>query len=497
VTDAWRFSHKARMISQPIRSCFAAAPHVPRLPEAEVRRKYPRYRWRVMEATFIGYSTFYLVRNNLAVVAKDMRAALHYDASMIGSILAITAITYGLGKFVMGAVSDRSNPRTFMASGLLATAICNFIFGSVASYPLHLGLWAMNGFFQGMGWPPCGRSMGHWFSKKERGLWFSVWNASTNFGGGLAGALAGWSASYFGGWQYAFFVPGVIATIGAVYLFLRLCDTPQSVGLPPIEEYGKDYGGAGALICARCGYAGKGARPRCPECGEPFDESLLLADPPPLADLERELTFKELFVDYVLTNKYVWLLAIANFFAYITRYSMLDWGPTYLREMKGATLTGGGVAILIAEWGGIPSTIALGWLSDLFGGRRGTVAVVCMLPVLAAFMTILFTPAGYLWLDMTMLGIVGFFVYPVLNLILIMALDLTSKKAVGTAAGFIGLFGYIGRMTQAQGFGLMQKHLKPIYGQHATWDMILYSILGCAALGILLLAFTWKLRPKA
>lgn len=478
---------------QPIRAFFGAAPHIARLPEEEIRRQYPRYRWRIMEATFIGYSTFYLVRNNLAVVAKDMQAALHYDSSMIGSILAITAITYGLGKFVMGAVSDRSNPRTFMACGLLATALCNFAFGSIVSYPLHLALWAINGFFQGMGWPPCGRSMGHWFSKKERGLWFSVWNASTNFGGGLAGALAGWSASYFGGWQYAFFVPGMIATIGAVYLFIRLRDTPQSVGLPPIEE----YNGTDRLHCAKCGYSLRSLTvPRCPECGEPFDEDLLNRTTFP-SQAERELTFKELFVDYVLTNKYVWLLAIANFFAYITRYSMLDWGPTYLREIKGATLTGGGIAILIAEFGGIPSTILLGWLSDRIGGRRGTVAVVCMLPVLAAFVTILFTPPGYLWLDMTMLGIVGFFIYPVLNLILIMSLDLTSKKAVGTAAGFIGLFGYIGRMTQAQGFGLMQTHMRATYGQQGTWDMIIYSILGCAVMAILLLAFTWRLRPKA
>jgi len=451
-----------------------------------------------MEATFIGYSTFYLVRNNLAVVAKDMQGALRYDEGMIGSILAITAITYGLGKFIMGAVSDRSNPRTFMASGLLATAICNFVFGGTASFPLHLALWAMNGFVQGMGWPPCGRSMGHWFGKKERGLWFSVWNASTNFGGGLAGALAGWAASYYGGWQYAFFVPGVVATIGAVYLFLRLCDTPQSVGLPPIEEYGRNYRGAGALVCAHCGYDLRlRTKPCCPECGTPFDESLLLVDPPPPVDLERELTFKELFVDYVLTNKYVWLLAIANFFAYITRYSMLDWGPTYLREMKGATLTGGGVAMVIAEWGGIPSTVLGGWLSDRIGGRRGMVALLCMLPVLAAFTTILFTPPGYLWLDMTMLAVVGFFIYPVLNLILILSLDLTSKKAVGTAAGFIGLFGYVGRMTQAQGFGLLQKHFKGLYGEHATWDMVLYSILVCATLAIVLLAFTWRLRPRA
>ena len=51
--------------------------------------------------------------------------------------------------------------------------------------------------------------------------------------------------------------------------------------------------------------------------------------------MSAKLSTRELFVDNVLKNKFVWLLAFANFFAYITRYSMLDWGPTYLRDVKG------------------------------------------------------------------------------------------------------------------------------------------------------------------
>ncbi|MCX5758805.1 MAG: MFS transporter, partial [Candidatus Hydrogenedentes bacterium] len=290
-----------------LREVFAPAPPIARLPEADIRRQYPRYRLQIMEATFLGYAAFYLVRNNLSVVAKDIEGALHYQHSDIGSLLAITALSYGLGKFVMGALSDRSNPRVFMAFGLLATAILNFVFGSVTSFSIHFALWAINGFVQGMGWPPCGRSMGHWFSERERGLTFSIWNTAHNVGGGIAGYLAAWSANYWGGWQYAFYVPGVLASIGAVYLLLRLRDTPQSVGLPPVEEYKNDYPANHAGI-----------------------------------EAERELSMRELLVDSVLTNKYIWLLAFANFFAYITRYSMLDWGPMYLREMKHATLTGGG-----------------------------------------------------------------------------------------------------------------------------------------------------------
>jgi len=416
-----------------------------------------------MEATFLGYAAFYLVRNNLGVVAKDMQEALGYQHSQIGNILAITALSYGLGKFVMGALSDRSNPRVFMAYGMLATAFCNVAFGGAASYRVHFYLWALNGFVQGMGWPPCGRSMGHWFSERERGLTFSIWNTAHNVGGGVAGYLAAYVAHRFGGWQYAFLVPGVLATIGAAYLLVRLRDTPQSLGLPPIEEYKQDYPES----------YGRG--------GEP----------------ERELTTRELLFGYVLTNKWVWLLAFANFFAYISRYSMLDWGPMYLREIKGATLEGGGVAVMVIEFGGIPSTILLGWVSDLAQGRRGRVATLCMIPILAAFTTILFIPADYLWLDMVMLAVIGLFIYPVINFVVIIALDLRGKKAIGTAAGFIGLFGYLGRTAQNKCFGWMLDHFSAVWGKEAAWDLVIAAILGCTLLALVLLAFTWRLKPRA
>ena len=41
-----------------------------------------------MESTFLGYGMFYLVRNNLSPVAKEIEGALHYTHSTIGDILA-------------------------------------------------------------------------------------------------------------------------------------------------------------------------------------------------------------------------------------------------------------------------------------------------------------------------------------------------------------------------------------------------------------------------
>jgi OPA family glycerol-3-phosphate transporter-like MFS transporter len=383
---------------------------------------------------------------------------------MLGDIGAVTAMSYGLSKFVMGVLSDRSDPRKFMATGLLLSAVCNVAFGMSSDYHSHLALWGVNGFFQGMGWPPCGRTMGHWYSESERGLTFSIWNTSHNVGGAIAGVMAGWSVEAFGGWQFAFFVPAAISAVGAVYLFARLRDTPQSVGLPPIEEYRNDFPAASG-------------------------DSVILE--------ERDLTFRELLLDKVLLNPWVWLLAIANFFAYITRYAMIDWGPTYLQEVKGATLQGGGFSTAALEVGGIPSTIALGWLSDKLGGRRGMVASLCMIPVVGAFVVIYYTPPGYLALDMAMLFIVGFFIYPVINLITIAALDIVSKKAIGAAAGFIGLLGYMGRMVQEKGFGWTVDTYTDSHGKEYAWELVIMATLACGVIAGLLLAITWKTRPRA
>lgn len=449
----------------PIRRFFAPPPPDPPLTEEVLfRRVYEAYRWRALEATFIGYAMFYLVRgNNLSVVAKDMQETLGYTKEMIGNISFVTALTYGISKFLMGSVSDRSDPRKFMSVGLFLTALCNFAFGATSNYYAHLWLWGLNGFFQGMGWPPCGRVMGHWYSESERGLTFSIWNTSTNVGGGLAGPLAAMAVQYYAGWQHAFFVPGVIATIGAVYLFWRLRDTPQSVGLPAIEDYRNDHPAGGI----------------------------------PERELERELTFRELFVDKVLLNPLVWILAFANFFAYIARYSMVDWGPTFFREVKGASRLEGSWVQTAIEIGGIPSTVFFGWISDRVGGRRGMMAALCMVPAIAGYAGLAVLPTDNRTFGYVLLMAIGCFVYSSINLIQIAALDIASKKAIGTAAGFIGLFGYMGKMAESKGIGRFVDQYSAALGPAQAWTVVIYAVLVCSIISTLLLAVLWKFTPRA
>ena len=220
-----------------INGLFLPAAHQPALPAGEVDGSYKKLRWQVFTGIFIGYAGYYLVRKNFSMAMPDL-IAQGYSKSDLGIALSGVSIAYGLSKFLMGNVSDRSNARVFLSLGLVLSAISMIVMGvfafATSSIAIMFLLLFINGWFQGMGWPACGRVMVHWFSIKERGFKMSIWNTAHNIGGGLVGPLAIAGLAIFGSWESKFYFPGFIALIVALLAFILIRDTPQSCVLPPI-----------------------------------------------------------------------------------------------------------------------------------------------------------------------------------------------------------------------------------------------------------------------
>ncbi|WP_258231759.1 MFS transporter [Bombilactobacillus bombi] len=147
---------------------------------------YKRLRWQVFLGIFIGYAGYYLLRNNFSIAMPQLIRA-GFTKSQLGWAFSAVSIAYGISKFVMGTVSDRSNARIFLPLGLVLTAVVNLFFGLVPALTQSLMvmfiLLFLIGWFEGMGWPPSGRILTHWFSISERGSWTSVWNVAHNVGG--------------------------------------------------------------------------------------------------------------------------------------------------------------------------------------------------------------------------------------------------------------------------------------------------------------------------
>jgi sugar phosphate permease len=165
---------------------------------AEVDRLYRYWRVRVMYAMTTGYALYYFVRKNISMAAKPITEEFGFTNTQWGLVLSVATIVYALSKFLSGIIGDRANPRWLMAGGLLLSAVVNLAFGFAAGLGAFIFLWALNNLFQGAGSPPCFRLLTHWFSPKEIGRAWGVWNASHQIGGAIIAVWAGWLVTHYG-----------------------------------------------------------------------------------------------------------------------------------------------------------------------------------------------------------------------------------------------------------------------------------------------------------
>lgn len=422
----------------------SAPPPAPRLPKEKIDSTYRKLRASVFSGIFIGYAGFYLIRNNVSLVGPLLEKELGYDKVALALIANAVLISYGLSKFFMATVSDRANARYFLPLGLALSALTNLFIAFVplatASISVFATVMFINGWFQGMGWPPSGRSLVHWFSTKERGWMTSIWNCAHNVGAAALGAAAGAALSWTGNqWNAAFWFPAVIALVVAAIAFLMMRDTPESEGLPPIEEYKND-----------------------PPKVDAVDKEIA------------ELPYWKIIIRYVIIDKVVLLLAITNIFVYTLRYGVLNWIPFYLKEVHHMKLSGGIAGFSLYELAGIVGTLLCGWISDkIFKGWRSGAGIL-FLGITGVFIAFYWlAPQGTpFWLLMLIISFIGGAIYGPVMLVGLQAIDLSPRNVAGTAAGFTGLFGYLlGATCASTGVGILIQ----VFGWNVTF-MVLIAV---------------------
>lgn len=419
--------------------------------KSDISKKYSYWQLRILYSMAFGYAAFYLVRQNFSMAIPAISADLGYSKTQLGFVITIWSIIYGVGKFLNGYFSDRSNARYFMSLGLLGGALTSLVMGWGSGIAFFSVIWAFNAWFQSMGWPPVSRLLTHWFSPTELGTKWGITNLSHQIGGAIIAILAGYLIEEYG-WRSAFFVPSLIALVMVVLLFNRLRDTPESLGLPSIEKYSG------------------------------------LVNEKKASTADSNMNIRELFAT-IAYNKGLWLVCFGNMFLYVVRMGVFNWAPTFLKELKGASLTSSGWQVASFEVAGMLGGIAAGWISDkLFEGRRGPVSFLYMICMVASLFYFWFVPAGYDLLNTLAMTAVGFLVYGPQVLVGVAAADFASKKAVGMAVGLTGTFGYIGSAISGVCIGWIADN----YG----WDGGFIFFIISAMLACLCFALTWNNKAK-
>ncbi|KJG26527.1 MFS transporter [Photobacterium iliopiscarium] len=416
------------------------------LSDSTVDQRYKYWRLHIMVSMYIGYAGFYLTRKNFTYAMPAMIADLGWDKVDIGMMGTLFYLTYGCSKFISGMISDRSNPRYFMGIGLIATGIINICFGFSSSIMAFTLLWIANAWFQGWGWPACSKLLTTWYSRSERGLWWSCWNTAHNVGGALIPLLVGFLTVHYG-WRYGFFVPGIVAIIIGIGLCWRLRNKPTAMGLPSVGLWRHDH-----LEMAQ------------------ENEGIGLT--------QRQVLFK-----YVLTNKYLWLLAMSYVLVYIVRTAINDWGNLYLTEQHHYSLLSANGALSLFEVGGFLGSLVGGWGSDkLFGGNRGPMILLFSMGIFLAVAALWLMPVTNYILQAGCFFAIGFFVFGPQMLIGMAAAECSHKDSVGAATGFVGLFAYMGAALAGYPLAIIMNHY------HWTGFFVVISV-AAALIGLLLLPF--------
>jgi sugar phosphate permease len=427
---------------------YKSAPEIARITDkTEVKKLYRKHRWSMFYSMYIGYCVFYFTRKNISpalhVFSKEMGISL-LELGIMGSVF---YCTYGVGKFLSGCLTDKTNIRYLFTTGLLLASIVNLIFGTLHTVWIMAFFWGLNGAFQSLGAPPCAKGLVYWFSPSERATKWTIWSSSHTAGTFTIGIIVAFLLKYYG-WQAAFYVPGIIGVVVSLFLFTKLRDTPVSMGLPPIDEYHND--------------------------------------PAPIVK-EKGLDHWSTLKKYVFANPYLWYLSLANFFVYLIRFGTLDWGTIFMYEVRGIDPIKVAVMWSIMPLFGVPGGIVAGWLADKFWQGRCTQINIIYLVILGFSIWGFYVYAGVnnILLTCIFLGAIGFFVDGPQNLVSgVQVSRITVPEAVATANGVAGMFGYIGAVVSGVGFAAVTETFgwKGMYG---------LCILSCVLAGLFVLC-VWK-----
>ena len=434
------------------------------VPENEIRPRYLSIRNRTFWGVTVAYSLYYVCRMSLSVVKQPLIDEGVLTAGQLGVIGSALLFVYAVGKFLNGFIADYCNIRRFMFTGLAVSAAINLLMGILGivngytAIPLSVifilfaVMWGLNGWMQSMGSPPGVISLSRWFPQSRRGTFYSIFSASPYLGEFISFILTGLIVGAFG-WQWGFVVAAAAGGAGALLILLTVSDTPESQGLPSIQQL-----------------SGEDVKP---------------ADKMPTRELQK----------MIFRHPGIWVIALSSAFIYITKYAIAGWGVLFLQKERAFSLEQATQIIAFSAVFGVLGTVLAGWLSDrVFRSDRIRPAVLSGAVSSVALALFLFAGGGYvmnvLYVSVFSLSI-GVLYCIVAGL---MAVDIVPRKATGAALGIVGISSYVAAGLQDITSGyLIQYNTVRVDGMDVyDFGPVSYFWLAAALVSFILPVLNWK-----
>jgi len=379
---------------------------------------------------------------------------LDYTKNDLAIVLTVYSLTYMLGQFLSGYLSDRWGPRLIVSIGLLIAVVANMTMGMTGSLLAFVFLMGTNGLGQSTGWSGLIKNMTPWFRPNERGVIMSWWSTCYVIGAFLATIFATYWATNETfladlGWRRAYIMPALILAIITILYAVFSRNRPPDVGLPILVQ----------------------------------EEEV---------NISNESKDEQFHIIKRLTSKSeLWVASFIYFVLKLTRYVFLFWLPLYMVEALNYSNQESGYLSSVYELVGFFGIIAAGYISDhyLNSKRFPVVAVMLFLMAIFCFVQPFLATFGMVAIGIN-IGLIGVMTYgPDSILSGATAMDIGGKKGAAMAAGIINGVGSAGQ--------LLSPFIAAFISDKFGWNALFYGFVFLALIGSGLALTKWSFKGNS
>ena len=364
---------------------------------------------RMLLATMFCYLFYYTGRQTFGFAIPGIEKELGLSKEVLGWVSAALLWSYAVGQAINGNLGDRFGGRRMMSLGALLSCGSNWIVSFATGFGSLIAPWAVNRYFQSMGWAPGSRVISNWWPRRERGKAFGFYVFAAGLSSVLSSVLSFVTSLlvlevFQLDWRWIFRLPVLLLLLGGGVYFLVARNRPQDLGFQPIEHDGETDTGN--------------------------------------SDITTEETSAERY-RHVLSNWRFMIASLAIGFQNMARYGLLVWVPVYFLGQHYKESPGGRWISIALPIGMALGALSSGWISDhLFGSKRSGVITAFMATAAIASMAMFYVPQGH-WAGVPTLFLCGFFAYGPQSTFWALAPDLLGTQRAGTGVGVMNTFAYV------------------------------------------------------
>lgn len=405
-----------------------------------------RTRRVVFGIVLLSFVLSFFHRTAPAAISGELARTFAINAATLGTLAATYFYVYTVLQIPVGVLADTMGPRKLLAGGSLVAGLGSLAFALAPSWEIAAAGRTLVGIGVATAFIAILKISAVWFPPQR----FATLNGVTMFAGNagavVAGAPLAWVVAQTS-WRNVFIGLGVLSLLLAAATWWRVRDKPQDLGFAPVNAV--------------------------PAASPPGAWRAALR-----TVLRNPATWPGFFVNMGIGGSY---LAFAGLWA--VPYLVEVYGMPRVTAAQHASLLLLGVAL---------GSLAIGWLSDRLGSRRGLMRACTLLYALSWLPWLLHVTWGE-WATLTWCFVMGLLI-PGFTLSWTVAKEVNRPEHSGMATSVVNLGIFLGTGLLQPIVGAVLDRGRAAGDAWGAWDHALWIMAGAAVFGA---ASAWLVRGKA